>query len=227
MAITQVVSGCGKHHNAAEEPQYRPQQWWIQRHQENIAAVSKHPDKVKLVFMGDSITEGMYMARDVLDKLWGNYFPEHLGIGGDSTHHLLWRIQNGEVSGLDPKLVVVLIGTNNLNDFSDEQTVEGIEAVVAELRKRLPASKILVLGLLPRDYALNGVYRKRVRGVNEILSHRIADHKNVFYFDVGDKLILPDGTLPPTVMPDFLHPSHNGYEMLFNGIKPTVDQLLQ
>jgi beta-glucosidase len=189
--------------------------------------VNKNKEQIKLVFMGDSITEGMYVARDVLDKLWGKYYPEHLGIGGDSTQHLLWRIQNGEVSGLDPKLVVVLIGTNNLNDFSDEQTVEGVQEVVAELRKRLPESKVLVLGLLPRDYALNGVFRKRVHEVNYLLSKRIADGKHVFYFDVGKDLLLPDGSLPPTVMPDFLHPSHHGYELLFNGIKPTVDQLLQ
>ncbi len=197
---------------------------WKERFERNLNQ-SKTP-RAELVFMGDSITEMMLYSRDLIDKRWSKYHPILLGISADRTQHLLWRIQHGEVNSLKAKVLVLLIGTNNLRLNTDAEIFQGIEAVVHELRKRLPKTKILVLGVLPAGPGVGNFASKRIGHLNQLLSKGIADGKKVFYLDVGASLLRPDGSISPAVMPDYLHPSPAGYELFFSAIKPTVDRLL-
>lgn len=208
-------------------PVDRKEKWWHQRYQRNVSAKKAQMEKTKLIFLGDSITEGMYVARDSMEKNWGAFHPQEFGIGGDGTEHLLWRLRNGEVDGLNPNVAVVLIGTNNLGDNNSNEIYSGVQAVVQELRKRLPDTKVLVLGLLPRGATSDDPLRIRAKAVNDILSTGIADGKSVFYTDAEKALLQPDGKLSEEVMPDYLHPSAKGYDVLFTAIKPTVDKLLK
>jgi lysophospholipase L1-like esterase len=227
------LGGCGAfdrattrwHHDSTVNPTARREEWWQDKHNHNVAVARQSGAQAQLIFVGDSITELMENSKDSMNKHFGALKPEQLGISGDGTEHVLWRLQNGEVEGLNPKVAVLLIGTNNLNDADDQQVFEGVEKVVKELQARLPKTKILVLGLLPRGDKPDHVYRKRVAEVNALLQQKIADNKQVFYGDVGQVFLLPGGMMNVPLMPDYLHPSPAGYDAMFAAMKPTVDHL--
>lgn len=201
----------------------RSQRWWQDLHNSRKEQARKGDSE--LIFVGDSITMGMSLAEDVLEKYWGKYKPGIYGIGGDTTQIVLWRLQNGELDGLKPKLAVLLIGTNNLGQDSDADIVLGVKADVEAMKERLPGTKILILGITPRGYDAHTEVRRRIIAINDGLES-FADGDKVFYLDAGNKLTMPDGNISAEVMPDSLHLSHLGYEKLFAAIKPEVDRLL-
>src|SRR5271167_3712470 len=132
---------------------------WKARHEAKLLEASSWP--VHLVLLGDSITanyelKGPKPLRDY-SGVWQRYYADryalNLGFSGDGTRHLLWRIMHGEIDGIVPKVAVILIGTNDIGWLhrTAADTVVGIDAVVAELHLRLPATKILLVGLLPSD----------------------------------------------------------------------------
>src|SRR5262249_40641096 len=114
-----------------------------------------------LIFLGDSITQdwehdgpeswGRFATQ--WRRFYGDRNAINLGFVGDTTASLLWRIHNGEVDGIAPKVAVILIGANNLGrlHWSAEDTVMGIDTIIAELRRRLPTTRILLLGVLPSE----------------------------------------------------------------------------
>jgi len=186
---------------------------------------------VDLLFLGDSITQG-WINRDgegkgagqVWDRYYGARRAAEYGIGGDRTQHVLWRLDHGEVDGLTPKAVVLMIGTNNIRDNTPAEIAEGITAVVAKLRDKLPGSKVLLLAVFPRSERPNAL-RDRVRAVNERIA-KLDDGKSVKYLDIGPKFLNPDGTIPHDLMPDALHLSRKGYALWADAIEPTVRKLL-
>jgi lysophospholipase L1-like esterase len=201
---------------------------WMPRHDKLVQKAKE--STAELVFFGDSITEGMDPVQ--LKKIFGPSV-ENFGIGGDRTQHLIWRFQHGELDfKKDPKLMVMLIGTNNLRTWPGwpastiPEILTGVKADIAEAQKQLPDTKFLILGLLPRDQKANGVLRGGTKKVNELLKS-LPDNKRVFYIDIGDKLLEKDGTIADKIMPDYLHPSPDGYEVMFKAIKPTTDELLK
>lgn len=176
--------------------------------------------RVKLVFDGDSITRGWTV---VGKAVWEERF-EKLGafdfaIGGDKTQNVLWRLEHGQVDGLQPRMVVLLIGTNNTPRYSAEEVAAGIKAVVAEYRKRLPNAVILVQGIFPRGKKADDPLRAKIKAVNAEIA-KLADGDKVLYVDFGDKFLQPDGTISPEIMPDFLHLSPKGYEIWADAIAP-------
>ena len=119
---------------------------------EKINERAKQGD-VELLFIGDSITEGWAgRGKEVWDKYYGNRKAMNAGVGGDRTQHVLWRLDNGNVDGIKPKLAVIMIGTNNSNgkDNTAEEIADGIKVIVKEVREKLPETKILLLGIFPR-----------------------------------------------------------------------------
>ena len=177
--------------------------------------------KVDLVFDGDSITAGWKAGGG---PIWSKYYARRnavdFGVSGDSTQGLLWRVQNGQVDGLHPKVIVLLIGTNNTGHCTAEQIAEGIKADVAEYRKRCPEATIILMGIFPRNEKPTDPVR-----ANKTIP-ALADGKNVIFVDIGDKLLEPDGTLSKEIMPDLLHPSAKGYEIWVDAIQPIIDQLV-
>jgi lysophospholipase L1-like esterase len=128
-----------------------------------------------------------------------------------------------ELTRLDPRVAVVLIGTNNLGEEKDADVVEGITAVIKALHTKLPSTKIVVLGILPRDAPRDPV-RTQIAAVNQKISG-LADNQNIWFVDVGADLLQADGTISAATMPDALHPSHHGYEIIFNALRGIVDRL--
>lgn len=196
---------------------------WMKRF-ESISARAKAGD-VGLVFLGDSITQG-WGDNDVWKKFYAPRKAMNAGIGGDRTQHVLWRLDNGNVDGIKPKLVVLMIGTNNSNrqDNTAEEIGAGIVAIVNKLKEKLPESKILVLAVFPRGEKPNPQREKNAKA-SEIAA-KAADDKQVFFLDIGKEFLTEDGTLTKEVMPDFLHLTPKGYEIWAKSIEPKVSELL-
>jgi beta-glucosidase len=201
---------------------------WFRQKQLN-ATVKQHPD-AELVFIGDSITqgwdyEGPRWGHNVWMKYYGKRRAINLGSGGESTQHVLWRLDHGNLNGLHFKLAVLLIGTNNAASNTPDEIRDGVRAIVEKLRSRVPGCKVLVLGIFPRGRDPND----RLRKVNEAANKKIeklADGKQVFYLDVGPKFLGPNGSISRNIMPDFLHLNEKGYEIWASAIEPEVARLL-
>jgi len=201
---------------------------WVKRHEGFLAEGEKLKGKVDLLFVGDSITDGW---RGGGKKVWEeNYTPLHafnIGIGGDRTQHVLWRIDNGEMDGLTPKLAILMIGTNNLGGNTNEEIVEGITACVKDIQKHSPTTKVLLLGVFPRDPLATGKNRPRIKAINEQIAKLDDGGKTVKYLDIGAKFLDADGNLPKDIMPDSLHPNAKGYQIWADAIKDSVAEMMK
>ena len=205
---------------------------WVARHEGFVKEAQK--GGIDILFMGDSITDGW---RTKGSNVWNRYYaPRHaanFGISGDRTQHVLWRMDNGELDGIKPKVVVLMIGTNNTGKENDHKTprntvpevIEGVTAVVNDIRVKLPDSKILLLAIFPRGI-LDDSQRTQVALVNTVLP-KLDDGKMVKFLDIGSKFIEADGTLPKSIMPDLLHPNEKGYQIWADAMEPTLGEMLK
>ncbi|HEV3338775.1 MAG TPA: platelet-activating factor acetylhydrolase IB subunit [Pirellulales bacterium] len=209
----------------ATTPVSRPDDWWQQRHQK-INDRARQGD-VDLLFVGDSITQGWEgdTGREIWEKFYGARKAMNAGIGGDRTQHVLWRLDNGNVDGVKPKLAVLMIGTNNSGTDEPDDVAAGITAIVEKLRSKLPDTKILLLGIFPRGENNEDSKRKSNVAANKIIES-LDDGKSVFYLDISEKFLGEDGTLEREIMPDLLHLSKQGYEIWAESIEPKVAELL-
>jgi beta-glucosidase len=214
--------------HSAVTPAPRPDQGWKTRAELLNQRVKDNPD-AQLLFIGDSITQGWEAsgAKDVWEKYYGNRKAVNIGIGGDRTQHVLYRLQNGNLEEIKPKAAVVMIGTNNSNgeDNTVEQIADGVKAIVKELRTREPQMKILVLGIFPRGENPNP-QRGKVAQVNQIIQ-KLDDGQHVFYLDIGHRFLEEDGRLSAAIMPDYLHLTPKGYEIWAEAIEPKLAELLK
>jgi alkaline phosphatase D len=215
--------------HAAIQPVKRDDDGGIKRTDEVLALAKAGP--ADLVFLGDSITEGW---KDAGEETWGKSYGKrkavNLGVGGDRTQHVLWRIDHGQLDGLSPKLVVLMIGTNNSNekDNTSREIGDGIAAVVARIRGKCPQAKVLLLAVFPRGEKPNPQREK-----NDEASHMAAedvakrwDAKDVRFLDIGPKFLGPGGTLSKEIMPDLLHLSPKGYAIWADAIEDAVKEML-
>ena len=210
--------------HSAVTPEPRDRQGWMERHEAMNARVKQ--GNVDLVFIGDSITQGWEgSGKDVWAKHYGRRNAVNLGIGGDRTQHVLWRLDHGNLDGISPKLAVVMIGTNNSGDNTPEEIADGVEAIVEKLHAKLPGTKVLLLAIFPRGE--NGQDAKRQ--VNQEANERIAkldDGERVRYLDIGPRFLQDDGTLTREIMPDLLHLSEKGYTLWAAAIESPVAEAL-
>lgn len=182
---------------------------------------------IDVLFLGDSITqywEDPARGKPVWDREFAPLNAANFGINGDRTQHVLWRLQNGEAEGYSPKVVVLLIGTNNTRRNTTPEAVEGISAVVKELRGRFSNAKILLLGLLPRGDE-NDPRKKQVVEINEKLA-KMDDGQTVFFLDIGDRFLDSEGNVSAELMPDLLHPNLKGYEVMAEALRGPLRNLL-
>ena len=147
----------------------------------------------------------------------GRYQSINLGIGGDRTEQVLWRIANGELDGYKAKLFMLMIGTNN--GGKPENVAAGIKKIVSQIRERHPEAKVLLLPIFPRDAKPQDGRRVRNDKVNEIIKG-YADGKDVLWLDFNAKFLEPDGTLTREMMSDLLHPGTRGYEIWRDSVLP-------
>jgi len=193
---------------------------WLYRFQ---ATLKKYQGPHDMIWDGDSITDNWQGNGKAV---WGAHFGKikiaDFGIAGDQVQHDLWRVQHGQLDGQDPKLVMLMIGTNNLRQGVDD-VAAGIKMLVGEYETRCPHAQILLLGIFPRTATPTDPARAWIKQVNTIISGYNSDPR-VTYLDIGDKFLQPDGTLSKDIMPDYLHPSAQGYEIWANAITPVVQK---
>jgi beta-glucosidase len=202
--------------------------WWLPRHEQKLADLAAGT-QVDLLMLGDSITHGWEQAgRDVWEEFYGDRRAFNLGFAGDRTEQVLWRLDHGEVDGIDPKLVVLMIGTNNSGHRQDPpaQTASGIRAILDDLQRRLPSARILLLAIFPRGADADDELRRLNDAVNQRIA-AFADGERIHYLDLSSELLSPDGTLSEEVMPDLLHPNERGYRLWAEAMEPTIERLLE
>lgn len=217
---------------AAPAPRAIDYEWmstarWREMHAEDVALATK--GGAELVFVGDSITEGWEWNDG---EHWKKHFARlgavNFGIGGDTTQNVLWRLDHGAVGALRPKVVVLLIGTNNLGRevATPAAAARGVEAVVTKLCAAFPVAKIVVHGIFPCDASPQAEVRGRVAAVNERLRALDGRDGRVVFRDIGARFLEADGTISPAVMPDGLHLSPEGYRRWAAELAPLVSELL-
>ena len=206
-------------------PKFRdgePDAGFIKTH-EGYVAIAK-AGGVDVLFLGDSITAGWRGAgKDVWEKSFAAYKTANFGIGGDRTQHVLWRITNGELDGIKPKVVVLMIGTNNSGGDDADGITKGVTAIVKAIHAKSPSTKILLLAIFPRGEKPNP-QREKLTKVNEAIA-KLDDGKSVHYLDIGGKFLAADGMLTKDIMPDFLHLSKAGYQIWADAITPKLAEL--
>ncbi|HEX5687611.1 MAG TPA: GDSL-type esterase/lipase family protein [Ideonella sp.] len=207
-------------------------EWWLPRHRQKLedkrqlVAAGTPPE---VVFIGDSITQGWENeGREVWRQ---HYAPLHalaLGFGGDRTENVLWRLQNGEIDGITPKVAVLMIGTNNTGHRAEapETTAAGIKRLIDEIRRRSPKTKVLLLAIFPRGEKPDDFLRGINNRVNKLIA-RYADGRSVHFLDINAELMNPDGTLSKDVLFDLLHLSEKGYAIWQRAMDPTLQRLLK
>ncbi len=206
--------------------------WWLPRHQKKLDELRAHREagrRVELLFVGDSITEGWEKeGRAVFERQYARHHAVALGFGGDRTENLLWRLQNGEIDGVDPKVVVMMIGTNNTGERQEDPAfvAAGVQRCLQEIRRRLPRARVLLLAIFPRGAGPDDALRRINERINPLLA-KLADGRQVVFQDIGPALMNADGTLSPELLPDLLHLSEKGYGLWAQRIEPTLARLMQ
>ena len=200
-----------------------PREDWFLRVQANFEKTKGH--KYDLLFDGDSITDfWQTKGKEVWEQHYAKLNSVDFGISGDRTENVLWRLQQGQVDGMDPKLIVLMIGTNNIPARNSvDQIADGIKAIVTEYLQRCPHSHLLLLGIFPRAKAATDPLRVTISAINSKIA-ALDDGQRVTYLDIGKKFLQPDGTLTPDIMADLLHPTPKGYGIWADAIQPVVDK---
>ena len=220
----------------ADQPVFRTDANSLVAHSQLLAKAGQ--GGIDVYFEGDSITR-RWGATDYPELLanWNQNFhgwnAGDFGWGADKTQNILWRLENGELDGVNPKVVVLLAGTNNVADASlqgnadakAEEVVRGLEAIVRVIREKAPAAKVIVMGIFPRNdqMALMPVIDR----INDSLS-RFADGQTVRYLNINRELADSNGKLFEGMMNarDKLHPAVKGYQVWAKALKPVLSDLL-
>ena len=228
--------------NSALEPRAKLEEDsydWYERHaavlkrEAELAATLKPGEGT--VFIGDSITHfwaGRYTTGGAdASARWKAAFGTgtlNAGFGWDRIQNVLWRLDHGLLDKMRPRNIVVLIGTNNIGGTPNarantpEEIAEGVKAVCARLRKKSPASRILLVNILPRGERPDEVWRRVGRAANARLKDWAAGEKNLKFVELYDVFLKPDGRLPREMMFDFTHPTDAGYAILADALKPLL-----
>src|SRR5262245_105425 len=169
---------------AADNPAAQKLNRDIPRHKDFLKRIEQSKGAGDVIFLGDSITHG-WESQKAWQEHFGPFRPVNLGIGGDQTGHVLWRITEGhELDHLNPKAAVIMIGTNNIGGHSAQQIAGGIKAIVEELKRQKPHLKVLVLGVFPRGRAADAErsleqITEGVKPINEELKQEKPDIKRL------------------------------------------------
>jgi lysophospholipase L1-like esterase len=191
---------------------------------------------IDIYFEGDSITR-RWGATDYPEFLahWNQSFfgwnAANFGWGADSIQNILWRLNNGELDRVNPKIIVLLAGTNNVGNTvipgkEEEKAADitkGLEAVIRIMREKAPEATIILMGIFPRND--NIAVMPTINKINENLS-KLADGKRIRYLNINSKLADPEGRLFDGMMKDKLHPAIQGYQVWADALKPILLELL-
>jgi len=223
-----LLAAAAQAQNKALDPVDRKDDWWVKRHAVNVEQMSQ--GGVDLLLVGDSITHGWDNRKELSDKFFGSFKPINLGFSGDQTQHVLWRLDHLPLDKITPKVAMIMIGTNNIGHkegTTPKEAADGIVAIVKKLQKQYPKLQIIVLKVFPRDEKPDGEYRKKVDEINAALPSLLRGMRNVSLVDINAGFLDKDGTLPKSIMGDFLHPGNEGYEYWGNKVTPIIKEKFQ
>jgi len=190
----------------------------------------------------------VYFEGDSITRRWGTSDPQYaeflanwkenffgwnagnFGWGADTTANILWRLENGELDAVNPKVIVLMAGTNdvgsNPDDSKAQRATDGIKAIVDVMRQKAPAATIVLMGITPRnDRGGAAPAMPTINKINDGIS-KFADGKTIRYLNINDKLAKPDGTLIEGMTVDGLHLSAKGYQVWADALKPILTEIL-
>jgi len=227
-----MITGLESDSPPAKVPSPRPDEDWLNKHTYLISLVREAsrqpPPQLDIYFLGDSITEWWpLMANEVWNAEFGRLRVLNCGASGDRTENILYRITHGEFEQITPRVIVLLAGINNLGgspQLKPQEVVRGLEQIVATLRAKSPASKILLLSIFPAGHRSDPI-RSRIIDTNKRLNS-LVDQASVFYLDIYEKFLDPEGNLPASIAPDGLHLNAAGYQIWADGMRPALHELL-
>jgi lysophospholipase L1-like esterase len=206
---------------------------WLDTHAKLVDYVKANAGPCDVLLVGDSITQqwGGPLDKGVLNDAWRKHFAGlktiNLGIGGDKTQNVLWRLDHGGVEGLKPRVVVVMIGNNNMfltPETGIEAAAKGVRMVVASVRNKFPQATVIVAKILPA-HAPGNRFHEDIRKTNLALDALQLDHDpQVRVLDLWSDFTNADGTLKAALFtPDNIHLSLAGYGMYAERLKPLLD----
>ena len=198
----------------------------FERTHEGFVKIAKS-GRTRLLFIGDSITEGWRRYPDLWSTAFGKYQPANFGIGWDRTQNVLWRLENGELDGMTPTVAVVLIGTNNLQADPAEGIARAIGKIASTILEHSPTTKVLLLGIFPRgQHSDRNPAREELAAVNGLVA-KLDDGKHLFFLDIGARFLEPNGDITREMMPEFLHLTEKGYHLWADAIGAKLDELMR
>mgnify|MGYP000657101938 CR=1 FL=1 len=184
--------------------------------------------QIKVVFLGDSITRGWKNHKRLWQTHYGKHGAVNFGIGNDRTQQILWRIENGLFDRMQPQLVVLNIGVNNLwsDTYGTDRIAAGIEKIVSTIQTKSPNTKVLVLGILPTGNKPDTPLRRKIRAINA-QSAQLDNGKTIRFLDIGSEFLDPNGYISKEIMPDYLHLSKKGYQIWADSMQADFNQILR
>ena len=232
-----LLKATGRPSNPAARPvpscEYRSgagwgKQTWFQAFGFLKKAVAENPD-IEIVFLGDSITQGLTghenrisdpNGKRVIDRYCGPHKAVALGLSGDRTEHVLWRLAHGQLDGIHPKTIVLMIGINNIitGGHTGEEVAEGTAKIIARLRKNQPQARIVMLGCFPSGKTPDNPRRAEIDALHRAIKP-LADGRHVIYRDLRPLFLAPDGQLNKCMRGDSIHVNGAGQKAWFEGIK--------
>ena len=221
LAVTAPVSPAQT--NAPAAPLSPEQKAYRAQHE---AFLKRKDAPIGVLFIGDDITAAWNGAgKSVWTSRYAKLDAANFGVNGDRTEQLLARIANGELDGISPKVVILMIGTNNNRDSAPRITA-GITAIVKQINEKLPQSKLLLLGIFPRGARETDVLRVKIAAVNAELA-KLNTGSRTFYLEIWEQFLAEDGWIPKEIMVDAMHLSARGYQIWADAMQPTLDDLLK
>ena len=210
---------------------------FLKRHDEILARGKTGP--VGVLFLGDSITAGWASRAHIWDRYFGKLEPANFGIGSDRTQNVIWRIENGELDGLHPKVVVLMIGTNNSDEHTGEEIAAANKKIIAMIQAKSPGTKVLLTAIFPRGARKDaqGVITEKqtadatkrmaaITAANTELA-KLDNGTTVRFLDVNANFLGQDGKIPWPIMPDQLHPTAAGYQLWAEAMQKPLAEMMK
>ncbi len=231
-ALAQTAAPVGRMHpDASAAMAKKDDGQFLKLHESFLARGQAGP--IGVLFLGDSITNHWRIAPEIWNKYYGQFQAVNFGISGDTTQNVIWRIEHGELDGLHPRVVVLLIGTNNSGTNTAAEIFAADKKIVDLIRAKIPDTKVLLLAIFPRGpRAKDGSgpnYAQRM-AVLEPVNRQLAtldDGTNVRYLDLGPKFRGPDGKIPDALMADQVHPTVAGYQVWADAMQPLLVEMMR
>jgi beta-glucosidase len=197
-------------------------EWWMPRHEAKLTEEGR--DTAEVLFVGDSITHGWETTgKEVADHSFSDFSIYNIGFSGDRTENVLWRFKHGEIDGINPKLAVLMIGTNNTGHRQDspECTARGIKTILDELGEKLPDTDVLLLAIFPRGDTPDDELRQLNSEINQRIES-LADDDRVHFININSVFLDDEENLTEDIMPDKLHPNEYGYKLWAEAMLPAI-----